>query len=144
MLTPRHRVTDRVYDQCIREVEHGCISPLVFSVSGVMGPTDKVVYKMLASMIAAKHKSHSQVINCLCCMLSFTLLCFLIMCINKGVTFFCKPPGPSSIGYWTCPLREQSSLRMNTTLTYVVPNHPGMSGTLPDFLPLSRKGQGPS
>ena len=51
----------RVYDQRIREVEHGCFSSLVFSASGVMGLTAKVMYKKLASMIASKHnQSYSQ------------------------------------------------------------------------------------
>ena len=53
----------RAYDQCIREVEHGCFSPLVFSAAGGMGPTANVVYKKLASMIAIKHnQSYSQTV----------------------------------------------------------------------------------
>ena len=35
----------RAYDQRVREIEHGCFSPLVFSTSGGMGPTAKVVYR---------------------------------------------------------------------------------------------------
>ena len=33
------------YDQCVREVEHGRFSPLVFNTLGGMGPTACVVYK---------------------------------------------------------------------------------------------------
>ena len=73
----------KAYDEHIREVEHGCFSPLVFSVSGGMGPTAKVVYKKLASMITTKHnKSSNQTINWLSCRLSFSLLHSSIMCIR--------------------------------------------------------------
>ena len=51
----------RAYDRRVREVEHGCFSPLVFSTFGGMGPTAKTVYKKLAAMIATKHsQSYSQ------------------------------------------------------------------------------------
>ena len=73
----------RAYDQRVREVEHGCFSPLVFSVSGGMGPTAKVVYKKLAAMIASKHSQpYSQTINWLRCRLSFSLLQSSIMCLR--------------------------------------------------------------
>ena len=74
---------ERAYDQRIREVEHGYFSPLVFSVSGGMEPTAKVVYKKLALMIATKHnQSYSQTINWLRCRLSFSLLRSSIMYIR--------------------------------------------------------------
>ena len=66
-----------------RKVEHGCFSPLVFSVSGGMGPTAKVVYKKLAAMIASKHgQPYSQTINWLRCRLSFSLLWSSIRCLR--------------------------------------------------------------
>ena len=43
----------RAYDERVREVEHGCFSPLVFSASGSMGPTARVVYKKFAAIIAS-------------------------------------------------------------------------------------------
>ena len=73
----------KAYDQRVREVEHGCFSPLVFSVSGGMGPTAKVVYKKLAAMSASKHSQpYSQTINWLRCRLSFSLLRSSIMCLR--------------------------------------------------------------
>ena len=43
------------YDQCFREVEHGCFLPLVLSAPGG-GPTAKMAYKKLAaSVVATKH-----------------------------------------------------------------------------------------
>ena len=63
------------YEQRIQEVEHGYFSPSTFSASSGMGPTAKVVYKKLASMIALKHdKTYSQTINWMRCRLSFSLL----------------------------------------------------------------------
>ena len=44
----------QAYDQRVREVEHGCFSPLVLSVAGGMGPSATVVYKRLATMISTK------------------------------------------------------------------------------------------
>ena len=73
----------RAYDQRVREVEHGCFSPLVFSASVGMGPTSKVVYKKLAAMIATKHNQpYSRTINWLRCRLSFLLLRSFIMCLR--------------------------------------------------------------
>ena len=73
----------RAYDQRVREIEHGCFSPLVVSASGGMGPTAKVVYKKLASMIATKHNQYySQTLIWLCCRLSFSLLRSAIMCLR--------------------------------------------------------------
>jgi len=45
----------RAYEQRVREVEHGCFTPLVFSASGGMRASAKVFYKKLASMIALKY-----------------------------------------------------------------------------------------
>ena len=85
----------RAYDQRIREVEHGCFSPLVFSATGGMGPTAKVVYKKLASMIATKHnQSYSQTINWLRCRLSFSLLRSSIMCIRGSRSSTHHPANP--------------------------------------------------
>jgi len=85
ILYRRHeQVKKRGYDQCFREVEHGCFSPLILSASGGMGPISKVVYNKLASMVATRcNESYSQAINWLQCRLSFSLLCSSIMC-KKG------------------------------------------------------------
>jgi hypothetical protein len=96
MINRRHKQEKkRAYDQRIREVEHGCFSPLVFSVSGGMGPAANVVYKKLASMIAAKHsQSYSQTINWLRCRLSFSLLRSSIMCIRGSHSSANHPANP--------------------------------------------------
>ena len=58
-------------------------SPLVFTSSGGMGPTAKVVYKKLASMLAMKqNRPYSQTMDWLRCTLSFSLLRSAIMCLR--------------------------------------------------------------
>ena len=65
----------RSYKHKVREVEHGCFSPLVFSTSGSLGPTVTVVYKRIASLIAEKKEQpYSLTLFWLCCRLSFSLL----------------------------------------------------------------------
>ena len=73
----------RAYDERIRKVEHGSLSPLVFSTAGGMGPIANVVYKRIASLIAEKHaKPHSKTINWKRCRLSYSLLRSAIMCLR--------------------------------------------------------------
>ena len=43
-----------MYEERIREIEHGSFTPLVFSCSGGMGPLATIVYKRLASLISEK------------------------------------------------------------------------------------------
>ena len=68
----------RVYDERIREIEHGSFSPLVFSTSGGMAPTANVVYKRIASMISSKHdKPYSRTMHWIRCRLSYSeALCY--------------------------------------------------------------------
>ena len=42
------------YEEKVREIEHGSFAPLVFSISGGMGPIATTVYKRMASLIAEK------------------------------------------------------------------------------------------
>ena len=85
----------RAYDERVREVEHGCFSPPVFSVSGSMGPTARVVHKKLATMITSKHnQSYSQTMNWLRCRLSFSLLRSSIMCLRGSRSSVHHPAHP--------------------------------------------------
>ena len=49
----------RIYEQRIREVEHGSFSPLVFNTLGGFGPLATVVYKRIASQISDKGTFHT-------------------------------------------------------------------------------------
>ena len=71
------------YEQRVREIEHRSFTPLVFSASGGMGPTARVFYKKLASIIATKHnKAYSKTLNWMRCRKSFSLLRSAVMCLR--------------------------------------------------------------
>ena len=73
----------RAYDERVRQIEHGCFSPLVFSTAGGMGPIATVVYKRLASLIAMKlQKPYSQILRWIRCKLSFSLIRSTIRCLR--------------------------------------------------------------
>ena len=76
MTFQRHeREKRRLYDQRIREIEHGSFTPLVFSACGGMGPSTTIAYKRLAALIAEKRgQRYCCVMQCLRCQLSFSLL----------------------------------------------------------------------
>ena len=60
------------------------------------GPNCQVVCKRLASMIATKHNQrYSQSLNWLCCGLTFSLLCSVIMCL-RGSRSSANNPAPRS------------------------------------------------
>jgi hypothetical protein len=53
-----------LYEERIREVEHGCFAPSVdHSTSRGMGPSATVVYKRIASIIAAEQKDFLLTMN---------------------------------------------------------------------------------
>ena len=73
----------RRYDQCIREVEHGSFTPLVFNTMGGIDPTATVVFKRIASMIADKtSQSYTSIIRLIRCKLTFSLLRSTITCLR--------------------------------------------------------------
>ena len=84
----RHeREKKRIYEQRIREIEHGSFTPLVFSASGGMGPSTTIAYKRLATMLAEKrNQKYSQVMTWLRCRLSFSLLRSAITAIRGSRT----------------------------------------------------------
>ena len=83
--TYRHHenLKKRHYEQRIREVEHSSFTPLVFSLTGGLGPAASAFYKRLASQLSEKWKqSYSSTIGWLRCRISFSLLRSSIMCIR--------------------------------------------------------------
>ena len=71
----------RIYEQRVRDVEHGCFSPLVFNTSGGMGPIATTVYKRIASTISEKYNCrYSNTIRWI--RLNFSLLRSTIMCLR--------------------------------------------------------------
>ena len=73
----------RVYEQRIRDIEHGSFAPLVMSVTGDMGQNATTVYKRLASMLSNKwNQPHATTMEWLRCRLSFSLLRSSILAIR--------------------------------------------------------------
>jgi len=73
----------RMYEERIREIEHGSFTPLVFSCSGGMGPSATIMYKRLASLISEKSSQpYSMTLYWLRCKLSFSLLRSAITCLR--------------------------------------------------------------
>ena len=74
----------RVYEQRIREVEHGSFSPLVFNTLGGFGPLATVVYKRIASQISDKRNlPYSIVRRWVRCRIAFSLLRSTIMMLRS-------------------------------------------------------------
>ena len=44
----------RAYEERVREIEHGCFTPLVFSTAGGMGKAATVAYKRLAHLLSTR------------------------------------------------------------------------------------------
>ena len=73
----------RHYEQRIREIEHSSFTPLIFSLTGGLGPAATIFYKRLASLLAIKwDQNYSATMGWLRCRLSFSLLRSPIMCIR--------------------------------------------------------------
>lgn len=77
-------------------MEHGCFSPPVFAVSGGMGPSAKVFYKKLASMITLKHGiAYNRTLNWLRRRLSFSLFRSAVMCLRGSQSSRGRPALPA-------------------------------------------------
>ena len=64
-------------------IEHGTFTPLVFSVSGVLGKERSMFHKHMAEKIAKKfHESYEKVFTVIRCKLSSTIFRFALLCIR--------------------------------------------------------------
>ena len=73
----------RKYEQRIREVEHGCFSPLIFSTTGGFGPVSAIFIKRLATLHSEKYqRPYSITINMIRCRYSFAILKAAIRCLR--------------------------------------------------------------
>ena len=72
------------YGSRVREIEHGCFTPLVFSTCGGMGREADIVFKRLASMISNKtSESYAVVMGWMRTRLSFSLLRSALSCLRN-------------------------------------------------------------
>ena len=66
------RQKSRCYNERIFNVEHGSFAPLMYSVTGGMGPQAKIFEKPLCNKLAYKKKQkYNDIINYYMCKLSF-------------------------------------------------------------------------
>ena len=76
-------IKKRKYDQRIREVEHACFSPLVFSTSGGFGPVSTLFIKRLALLHSEKfQRPYSTTVNFIRCRFSFSILKSALRCLR--------------------------------------------------------------
>ena len=88
----------KVYDQRVRDVEHGSFTPMVFTAMGEIGKAAEVAYGRTAALIAAnKDQPCSQVIGRIRCVLSFSLLGSAIMCLREARSPFHSRPASAEI-----------------------------------------------
>ena len=72
-----------LYEECIREVERGSFTPLVFSTTGGASRLASTFLRHLASLLAEKHdKPYSATMAWLHCRLSFSLLRSAVLCMR--------------------------------------------------------------
>ena len=82
----------RKYEQCVRDVEMGSFTPLIFSTFGGIGVAATTAYKKLASLLAAKRDhSYSTVVSWIRCSTSFSLLRSAVTCL-RGARSHCGSP----------------------------------------------------
>ena len=83
----------RQYNERVLEIEHGCFTPLVFSIYGGMGREGRTFYNRLADILAEKRKVKKSITtNWIRTKISFALLKTCLLClrgsrsINRNVT----------------------------------------------------------
>ena len=83
-----HESLKRRLYECVREVEHSSFTPLVFSLTGGLGPNATAFYKCLSSQISDKWKQpYSTTSGWLRCRISFSLLRSSIVCLRGARSF---------------------------------------------------------
>ena len=88
----------RAYEECVRKVERGSFTPLVFSSSGGMGKAATVMYRLLANLLSDKWNSpYSLTMGWLRCSLSFSLLRSSLMCLRGSHSSSGSPGVPAAV-----------------------------------------------
>ena len=73
----------RNYNQRVMNIEHGTFTPLVFSVTGGVGPECLRFHKHVANMIALKTgERYEKIYSIIRCRISFLILRSALMCIR--------------------------------------------------------------
>ena len=73
----------RKYNDRILNVDHGTFTPLIYSITGGMGPEALYYHKLLATKLATKNGDRFEnVLNFIRCKLSFLILKMALLCIR--------------------------------------------------------------
>ena len=73
----------RAYNQRVMQVEQGTLTPLIFTVTGSMGPECSIFHKTLAEKISSKTgERYSNIINYIRCKLSFMAIRSALLCLR--------------------------------------------------------------
>ena len=94
----RHeREKRRMYEERIREVEHGSFTPLVFAATGGMGIAAEIFYKRLASLISERNdQPYGTTMAWIRCRISFSLLRSAVMCLRGSRSSHHHPISPTA------------------------------------------------
>ena len=78
----------RKYNDRVINVEHGTFTPLIYSITGGIGPEAKFYHKLLAHKLSDKNGDrYDNVVNYIRCKLSFLILKMALLCIRGKRTF---------------------------------------------------------
>ena len=77
------REKKRAYNDRIINIEHGTFTPLIFSITGGMGPEAELYHKALANKISLKTgDKYCNVVNYIRCKLSFLVQKLALLCLR--------------------------------------------------------------
>jgi hypothetical protein len=75
------------YNERILNIEHGSFTPLIFTVTGGMGPQAKTFFRLLCNKIAYKHRQdYNNVTSFLKCKISFLVRKMVLLCLRGSRT----------------------------------------------------------
>ena len=81
----------RKYNDRVLNVEHGTFTPLIYSITGGIGPEANFYHKLLAHKLSIKNGDRfDNVLNFIRCKLSFLILKMALLCIRGTRTFLKK------------------------------------------------------
>ena len=94
----RHeREKRRMYEERIREVEHGSFTPLVFAATGGMGIAVEVFYKRLVLLISERNdQPYGTSMAWIRCRISFSLIRSAVMCLRGSRSSHHHPISPTA------------------------------------------------
>ena len=79
------------YNERILNIEHGSFTPLIFTVTGGMGPQATTFFRLLCSKIAYKHRQdYNNVSSFLKCKISFLIRKMVLLCLRGSRTLNTK------------------------------------------------------